>query len=74
MITLINRPKWWLKILRVKGQTSYQSHKNRTEYHLGISKVLPNERHRMSHGWFIEVATGRPEEDDITRFEDEYGR
>jgi hypothetical protein len=74
MITFIKRPTWWLKFLRVKGQTSYQSHKNRTEYHIGISKVLPGEKHRMSHGFFIEFATGKPEEEDIIRYEDEYGR
>jgi len=74
MITLFKTRNFWIKVLRVKGQTSYQSHKNRTEYHFGFSKVLPDEKHRMSHGIFLEIATGKPEEEDIIRYEDEYGR
>lgn len=74
MIKFIHTKKFWIKLLRVKGQTSYQSHKNRTEYHIGICRVDPGDKHRMSHGWFIEIATGRPNENDIERFEDKYDR
>lgn len=74
MLTLLKTKRFWLKFLRVTGQTSYQSHANRTEYHIGVSKVLPGEKHRISHGFFIEIANGQPEEEDITRYEDTYGR
>lgn len=74
MIKFIHTKKFWLKFIRVKGQTSYQSHKHRTEYHVGVCVVKPGEKHRMSRGWFIEVATGDPDEDDIIRYEDNYDR
>jgi len=51
-----------------------QSHANRTEYHFGFYKVNPGEKHRMQHGLFLEIATGRPEESDIVRYEDDYKR
>ena len=74
MWKLIHLPNFWLKIIRVKGRTSLQSHKNRTEYHFGWYKVNPGEKHRMQHGLFLEIATGKPEEFDIVRYEDDYGR
>lgn len=74
MVKFIHTRRFWLKFLRVKGRTSYQSHSNRTEYHFGFYRVDPEEKHRMQHGWFFEIATGSPEESDITRYEDDYGR
>lgn len=71
---ILRTRSFWLKVLSVKTQTSYQSHTHRTEYHLGVQKVLPNEKHRMNRGFFIEIATGDPDESDIMRFEDIYGR
>lgn len=64
----------WVKILIVKGQTSYQSHKNRDEYFIGIFKVPRGEKHRMSRGLYFEIGTGRPDESDIIRHEDNYDR
>jgi len=74
MVKFISTKKFWLKFIRVKGQTSYQSHQERTGYHIGISKVLPGDKHRMTRGFYIELAFGRPREEDIERFEDSYGR
>lgn len=66
--------RFWLKILRVKGQTSYQSHDHRTEYFIGIFKVDPLEKHRLNKGLYIEFAVGEPSEEDVIRWEDKYGR
>jgi hypothetical protein len=77
MITLVQTKHFWLKFIFVRGRTSLQSHERRTEYHLslrGIIKIMPQERHRMERGMYIEVATGEPLEEDIKRFEDDYGR
>ena len=74
MVKLISLPKFWLKIIRVKGRTSLQSHNDRTEYHFGFYKVNPGEKHRMQHGIFLELALGKPREEDIIRYEDDYGR
>ena len=71
---LISLRRLWLKILRVKGQTSYQAHQMRDEYFIGVFKVPYGEKHRLSRGWYIELATGYPREHDITRYEDNYGR
>lgn len=74
MITLLKGKGFWLKFLFVKGRTSLQSHRNRDEWVLGVYKVRKGEVHRMSHGMFFEVALGECSEDDITRYEDDYGR
>ena len=66
--------KFWVKLLWVRGRTSLQSHAHRTEWHFGLYKVNPGEKHRMQHGLFIEVAHGVPEESDIVRYEDDYKR
>lgn len=70
----MHTPKFWLKLLRVKGRTSYQYHDNRTEWVLGLYKVKRGEKHRMQHGWYVELATGEPDENDIHRIEDDYAR
>lgn len=74
MWRFISFPKFWAKIIWVRGRTSLQSHNNRTEYHFGFYKVNPGEKHRMQHGLFLEIATGKPEESDIVRYEDDYKR
>ena len=77
MVKLIHTNRFWLKIILVDTRTSLQYHLNRTEYHIslfGIKKVLPLERHRMTHGLYIEIATGFPSEDDIVRIDDDFGR
>ena len=77
MFTLIHTNWFWVKILHVKGRTSLQSHERRTEYHIsimGVRRVHPKERHRMESGVYIEFAYGDPYEEDVIRFEDDYGR
>jgi hypothetical protein len=67
----------WVKVLRVTGRTSLQSHEYRKEYHLSFFKcrVVPiGEKHRMTPGLYLEIATGEPREDDNIRYEDDYGR
>ena len=66
-----------MKIILVKGRTSLQSHKRRTEYHISIKsikRITPNQIHRMTKGLYVELAFGLPHEEDITRYEDDYGR
>lgn len=77
MIKFIHTKKFWLKLIRVTGRTSLQSHRFRTEYHIsikGIKKIKLREKHRIISGWYIELAFGRPNEYDIIRHEDDYGR
>lgn len=74
MVKFFHTKRAWLKFLRVRGRTSLQSHKERTEWHFGLYKVEPGDVHRMQKGWFIEFAYGRPSENDIERYEDDYGR
>ncbi len=71
---LIKAKKFWLKLIFVKDRTSLQSHAERTEWHIGIYKLPKNEKHRLSKGFFIELAFGEPKEEDIIRYEDDYGR
>jgi len=65
---------FWVKFLWVPGRTSMQAHRHRTEWHFGLYKVAPLEKHRLSHGAFLELIIGKPDEDDIIRYEDDYGR
>lgn len=77
MLTLLQTKHLWLKILRVKGRTSLQKHERRSELHVstkGIRIVPPNTIHRLGNTWCFEVAWGLPEESDIIRVEDDYGR
>jgi len=77
MFKCIHTKRFWIKVILVKGRTSLQSHKRRTEYHIsvrGIQKIMPNQQHRMTKGLYIECALGLPSEEDITRYEDDYGR
>lgn len=74
MIKLWHSKRFWIKFLYVPRRTSLQHHEYRTEYHIGISKIAPGDRHRMSKGLFFEVATGDPDEADIIRHDDDFGR
>ncbi len=75
MWKLISAKKFWLKIIWVKGRTSLQSHADRTEWHFGFYKVKPREKHRLLPGLYTEFVFGkRADEDDIVRYEDDYGR
>lgn len=74
MFKFIHTKRFWVKFLRVKGRTSDQSHKYRDEYFVGVFKVKKGERHRLGHGFFFELATGNPKEEDIKRYEDDYNR
>lgn len=73
---ILHTRRVWVKVLHVIGRTSLQRHKYRTELHLGTRNALirPYELHRMTAGWYIEIAWGMPFEADIERFEDDYGR
>lgn len=67
--------KSWLKLIKVHGRTSLQSHNHRTEWHFGFYKVVPEEKHRLLPGWYIEYVRGKKaDEDDIVRYSDDYGR
>ena len=74
MWKFIHTKKFWLKFLWVTGRTSYQAHKDRSEWHLGLYKVNPMEKHRLHRGAYVEVAMGEPKEDDVIRYEDDYDR
>ena len=77
MLKVIHTRRMWIKIIKVNGRTSLQSHNHRIEYHFsirGIKKVMSKEIHRMEKGLYLELAIGYPEENDIHRYEDDYGR
>jgi len=72
-------PWLWLKLIRVRpGQrTSLQFHLHRAELHLGwwyLRYVPALESHRMTAGWYLELAWGCTDEADIVRLEDDYHR
>lgn len=64
----------WLKFIKVRGRTSLQSHGRRTEWHLGFYRVDPMQKHRLLPGVYFEFVYGNPRENDIIRYEDDYGR
>lgn len=77
MWLLVSLPTFWIKIILVRGRTSLQAHEHRTEYHIslhGIKKVVPLQVHRLGVGTYLELAFGAPREEDIIRYEDDYGR
>ena len=81
MLVLFRSKHWWVKLIRVrKGhRTSLQYHLYRHEWHWqiphwGIRYVDVEEIHRMTEGWYIEIAHGTPEEADIVRLQDDYNR
>jgi hypothetical protein len=71
---LISAKNFWVKLIWVKGRTSLHSHKKRGEIHFGISFIPKGKEHRLNKGVYLEFAFGKPEEDDNTRYEDDYGR
>jgi len=74
MWKFVHTKKFWLKFLWVTGRTSHQAHQERSEWHLGLYKVNPMEKHRLHRGTYVEVALGRPKEEDVIRYEDDYNR
>ena len=77
MFLLVHTKAFWVKIIRVTGRTSLQSHEHRVEYHITpwrIQRIAREEKHRLDRGWYIEYAYGEPREEDIIRYEDDYGR
>jgi len=74
--TALKLPSFWIKLIRVKPEhrTSLQSHSQRSEIHISCNFFGSGMKHRMGPGWYIELAFGRPKENDITRYEDDYGR
>ena len=77
MLKCVHTKRFWMKFIFVTGRTSLQSHNRRTEYHIGtkgIQKITPLQVHRMTKGAYIEFAFGLPSENDIVRYEDDYGR
>lgn len=79
MLTLIGVSRFWIKLIRVHPgrRTSLQLHKHRAELHIsrrGFTFVEPYTLHRMTGGWYIELAFGRPREDDIVRTQDDFNR
>lgn len=80
MWTLFYDHRFWIKYIFVLGRTSLQSHGLRKELHIKIDypfyiRYIPKwKKHRMEKGRYIEFAWGYPMEEDITRYEDDYGR
>lgn len=77
MKTLIKTERFWVKLIHVDTRTSQQVHRNRTELHIrpfSVQVIRPLTIHRVPKGWCLEIAWGRPEESDIIRLQDDYGR
>ncbi|PIQ35874.1 MAG: hypothetical protein COV32_00300 [Candidatus Yonathbacteria bacterium CG10_big_fil_rev_8_21_14_0_10_43_136] len=74
MWKLFSTKHTWLKFIHVRGRTSLQSHSQRAEWHFGFYKVEPMQKHRLLPGAYLEFVYGNPREDDIIRYEDDYGR
>ena len=84
---LYQKPNIWVKEIFVKPgkRTSIQSHQEREEHWFIVEgekmkKIIikRNEKHRIEGGSkglrLIEVAIGSPDENDIIRYSDDYGR
>lgn len=74
MWKILSTKRTWLKLILVRGRTSLQSHSQRTEWHFGLYKVEPMQKHRLLPGAYLEFVHGNPQEEDIIRYEDDYGR
>lgn len=82
MVLIFHVRSLWVKLIRVyPGQrNSDQLHARRSEIHIKlpwifpIKKIPPFTRHRMTGGWYIEIAYGEPLEEDIIRYHDDHGR
>lgn len=75
-IRIFNLPFVWVKFIKVNGghRTSLQSHKFRDELHISFRFIKRGQIHRMGDGVHFEVAFGKPDENDIIRYADDYGR
>ena len=78
-IKVFHTKHWWGKFIyvRLHHRTSQQYHNHRTEWHCslrGVGKYYPRELHRLAHGLYFELAYGRPNQTDIYRVADDYGR
>ena len=79
-LKLYDNGRFWIKILRVRGRTSEQSHDHRAELLIRvwdpvfIRKVQKDTVHRLGPGWWIEFAWGKVDEKDCVRYKDDYGR
>lgn len=79
---MLAQGEWlWLKLIHVHpGQrTSLQYHNHRAEFHLRLNDVRwarykVRRQHRMTPGWYLELAWGHPHEADNVRLSDDYGR
>jgi len=71
---LLKGKKWWLKKIALEnGATSLQSHKERDE--IWILYIPKGTQHKIKgKGAFHEIAIGNPKEEDIKRYQDDYGR
>lgn len=79
MLTLVATRRFWLKLIRVRPghRTSLQLHHHRDEWHLsldGLRFIPAHTLHRMTAGFYLELARGMPDESDIERVSDDYGR
>ncbi len=74
MWKLFSTKHTWFKFILVRGRTSLQSHSERTEWHFGFYRVDPMQKHRLLPGAYFEFVKGNPREEDIIRYEDDYGR
>ncbi len=70
-----DRAEVWVVL---SGKIEAMKGDSRVELHEGeFIKIEKNEKHRIAgitDSWILEVAFGDAREDDITRFEDDYGR
>lgn len=79
-LKFISSPWFWMKFIHVdKGhQNSLHVHHKRNEFVLRIPFhfffIKKEKPHRLATGNYIELAYGRPSEDDILRLEDDYAR
>lgn len=80
MWKLVSTSKFWVKLIHVypNERTSLQAHQHRSEifiWFLGVSYVPAMTKHRLNeNGWVLEISFGDVDEDDIIRYEDDYGR
>ena len=84
MWLLFHLPFLWVKVIVVNSnhRTSVQIHRERTELHIALRlhregwygrKVPKGHVHVLATGRYIEIAWGRPREEDIIRLADQCG-
>ena len=65
---LLQGKGYWVKKLKINGETSLQTHKKREE--LWLVYIPSGVKHKLSgRGEITEIAWGEPEEKDIRRYE-----